>query len=114
MMVLIEALALAATAASPAPMAAATTLQVMVGGYRAADPSDEHVQAAAQFAAGELGTELHEVETAQRQTVAGANYRIEFSTTEGARYRVIVHQPLRGEMRLTSSEELEAAEAEEE
>jgi hypothetical protein len=116
MIVLIEAVALAAAGAAipqaPASaqgsLVAASAMQIMVGGYRAADPSDEWVQAAAQFAAAQLGVEVQEIETAQRQTVQGANYRIEFSTTEGARYRVVVYQPLRGDMQLTSSEELEA------
>lgn len=104
------AAAILAPAQAVDPVAAAAVQRVpIVGGFRAASTEDERVQEAAAFAAGELGSELREVESAETQSVAGTNYRIVLWTTDGSRYRVVVYQPLRGEMRLSSQEQLEVA-----
>ena len=105
------AAALCFTPAAPALLHAGTAAVIaqappMVGGYRAVDVADENIQRAAAFAAEQLGIEVAEIESAQRQTVQGANYRIIFSTADGTRYSVVVYQPLRGELQLTSHEEL--------
>ena len=96
--------------AAAAPVAAA--VQIRVGGFRAADVNDERVQNAAAFAAQQLGGELSEVESAEQQVVAGMNFKLVILTEDGARWRVTVHQPLRGELRLGSQERLDVAEAE--
>lgn len=115
---MIISLTAALLAASQIPMTAvaATTIATAsqdalppprVGGFRPANTSDARVQAAATFAAAQIGVELSEVETAQQQVVQGINYRLVISTTEGARYRVDVHVPLRGEMVLRHQEQIE-------
>ena len=77
----------------------------------AVDTGDAGVQAAASFAAEQLGGELANVESAQRQSVAGTNYRIEFSTSSGAPYRAVVFRALNGDFQLSSSETLGGGEA---
>jgi len=87
--------------------AAVAAIQPMVGGYRAVEADDAHVRAAAAFAAAQLDNEVDEILSAHRQTVQGANYRIEFTTADGRHVRVVVYQPLRGELQLTSQEDVE-------
>ena len=105
--------AAAAASLSPVPVSSVTSLAMLqiprLGGYSAADPSDEGVQNAAAFAAGQLGSELREVESAERQSVAGTNYQMIIWTTAGERWRVVVYQPLRGDLQLTGQEQLEVA-----
>jgi hypothetical protein len=114
MILSIHAAALAAAAclspvATNSPAIAISSLaavQITVGGYRAADLEDAGVQAAVAFAAEQLGVELGEIQSAERQVVAGTNYRLVFTSADGTRYRAIVYRPLRGDMQLTSSEEM--------
>jgi hypothetical protein len=109
-MLLLISAAMAASipVASPVVVSVAA-IQPMVGGYRPVDVSDEGVQSAAAFAAGEMGTEVREIETAHRQTVAGVNYRIVMSTTNDERWQVTVYRNLQGGMQLTAREQLAVA-----
>lgn len=92
--------------------AAVCQAQTMVGNYREASKTDKAVVSAAAFAVktensyrkGNL-LELLAVERAERQTVAGANYRLCLSVKEGDTNRqatAIVYQNLKNEMSLTS------------
>lgn len=91
------ATAIALTLAVPAAAA------VQLGGYRAISTDDAGVQAAAAFAAGEVGGALQSVDSAQAQTVAGINYRLTITLESGAVWQVAVHRNLQGEFSLTSS-----------
>ena len=117
MLILIQAAALAACmppahAVTKSPELCAAAAIPILGGYRAVDPSDEGVQAAGAFAANALGGELASVDSAEQQSVAGTNYRLELSLSSGARYRVVVYRSLQGEMSLTSQEQLSGGEEE--
>ena len=83
----------------------------MVGGYSSAETSDAGVKSAAQFAVGEQSTktgrslELIRIVRAERQVVAGLNYRICLEVTEaGARQQVlaIVYRNPAQQLSLTS------------
>jgi opacity protein-like surface antigen len=94
-----------AAASAPAAAASATAAQIRVGGYRAADVNDAGVQAAAQFAAQSVEGELAEVHQAQQQVVAGMNYQLSFSTTDGRMFNAIIFRALSGAYSVTSIEE---------
>ncbi len=107
-------IALAAAMLTPAPTATAAYAVMLqripiLGGYSAADVNNAEVQAAANYAAEQLGSELKEIESAKRQSVAGTNYELVIWTQDGSRYRVVVYRPLRGDMQLSSQEQLEVA-----
>ena len=76
-----------------------------LGGLRAVATDDDGVQAAAEFAAGEVGGALQSVDSAQTQTVAGINYRLTITLEGGAVWQVTVHRNLQGGHSLTSSTE---------
>lgn len=76
---------------------------MQLGGFRAVSTDDDGVQAAASFAAGEVGGSLASVDSAQTQTVAGTNYRLSITLEDGATWQVVVHRSLQGEFSLTSS-----------
>jgi hypothetical protein len=83
----------------------------MVGGYRAVAVTDAGVQAAGRFAAASIGgsaAQLVRIDSAQQQLVQGMNYRLELTMSDGRRWRVAVHRPLRGEMQLGRPEALAA------
>ena len=90
-----------ATAAIAAPAASAAAAQL--GGARSVSTDDDGVQAAASFAAGEVGGSLQSVDSATAQTVAGINYRLTITLEDGAVWQVVVHRNLQGEHSLTSS-----------
>jgi hypothetical protein len=109
----------AAAAQAPATLIHAGAAQIRVGGYRAANVEDAGVQAAAQFAAQSVEAELAEVHEAQQQVVAGTNYQLSFSTTDGRQFTAVVFRALNGAYSVTSISETgghseEAAEASEE
>jgi hypothetical protein len=109
----------AAAAQAPATLIHAGAAQIRVGGYRAANVEDAGVQAAAQFAAQSVEGELAEVHEAQQQVVAGTNYQLSFSTTDGRQFTAVVFRALNGAYSVTSISETgghseEAAEASEE
>jgi hypothetical protein len=94
--------------AAPArPLDAPVTKQGrLLGGFNDVDVKDAGVQAAAAFAAASVDAELGEVTSAQRQSAAGSNYRISFTTTDGASYNAVVRSDLRGTLSVTSIEEI--------
>jgi hypothetical protein len=96
---------LLATAAAGAALLAAgpAAAAIQLGGYRAVSTDDAGVQAAAAFAAGEVGGSLQSVDSAQAQTVAGINYRLTITLDGGAVWQVVVYRNLQGEHSLTSS-----------
>ena len=85
---------------------AAAALQL--GGWRSADTGDAGVQAAAAFAAGEVGGSLASVDSAQTQSAAGTNYRLTITLEDGAVWAVTVHRDLQGGFSLSSSSQTQA------
>jgi hypothetical protein len=70
-----------------------------VGGYQNAAVTDPGVRAAAQFGVAQLRrprARLASIDAAQRQVVAGMNYRIDVTLTDRSRWRLAIYQPLRG------------------
>jgi hypothetical protein len=98
----------AAAAQAPATLIHAAAVQIRVGGYRAANVEDAAVQAAAQFAAQSVDGELSEILEARQQVVAGTNYQLSFSTTDGRQFTAVVFRALNGAHKVTSIEEVEA------
>lgn len=93
----------APTAPSPPPM--------IVGGYSPADLSDASVKAAQALAEKEIYTRnptraLVDKVSAETQVVAGKNYRFTIVMTGGATYRVVIFQPLQGDMTVSTYEKL--------
>jgi len=85
---------------------------IMVGGYRQADVSDAGVQAAARFAAnaiGGAGITVRTIHSAQQQLVQGMNYKIDMTASNGRRSLVTIYRPLRGPMRVTQQQAVQAA-----
>lgn len=110
-MMLLSSLVLLASVAVPAPSLSATTGLVQIrptvgGGYRAVDVTDDDVQTAARMAAESVDAEVSDVISAERQTVAGVNFRISFTTTDGARYNAVVFHGLDRSWRVTSIDEV--------
>ena len=93
--------ALLASAGAAIPATAAAVQYPQVGGYRPVAVTDQRVREAAAFAAGRLGiegAELASIDTAQAQVVQGMNYRLEFTMSDGSRWRVVVYRALNGAM----------------
>lgn len=117
MLILIEIAAVAsAGTVAPAPAFAASILSAaaaaaafppITGGWRAVDPDDAAVQAAAAFAAEQLGSEPSGVEGAERQAVAGTNFRFTLTLSDGRRFNVTVFRALNGAYSLTGSDEIQ-------
>ncbi len=100
----------AALAACATPASEATQPPI-VGGYSAASLSDAGVKEAQAVAEKEIYTRnptraLVEKATVETQVVAGRNYRFNIVMSGGASYRVVVYQPLQGEMTVTAYEKL--------
>jgi hypothetical protein len=106
----LSAALLLATAAAGALLLAAgpAAAAMQLGGYRAVSTDDAGVQAAAAFAAGEVGGSLQSVDSAQAQSVAGVNYRLTITLDGGAVWQVVVYRNLQGEHSLTSSSQTSA------
>ncbi|MDB5669388.1 MAG: hypothetical protein JWO25_347 [Alphaproteobacteria bacterium] len=95
-----------AAAAKPAP------LMAMVGGYSSAPVTDPGVIAAAKFGVAHLrrpGARLARVDDAERQVVAGTNYRMRVTLTDRTRWGFQVFRPLRGPMVAGGAELLPSA-----
>lgn len=90
---------------SPAPM----PQQQIIGGYSSVDVNDPEVQDAAQFAVQALGGLLNRVTKAERQVVAGMNYRLQLDLQNGLGYEVVVYVDLQQHKQLTSSHRLKAS-----
>lgn len=65
---------------------------VQLGGWRAGSTDDENVQAAASWAAEQMGGDLASVDSARVQSVAGINYQLELTLQDGSRWRVTVNR----------------------
>lgn len=89
---------------SPAPM----PQQQMLGGYSAIDVNDPEVQNVAQFAVQVLGGLLNRVTKAERQVVAGMNYRLQLDLQNGMGYEVEVYVDLQQQKQLISSRQLKS------
>ena len=102
------ALALCAGLAACAPKAVEPVpAPVIAGGWSAADPAGERVQAAACFAASQLPAghgALAEVMSAQTQVVAGTNCRMALRMADGTRWNVVVWHRLDGTYALTDAQ----------
>ena len=101
--------ALLVSAGAGIPAAAAAVQFPQVGGYRTVAVADPRVQEAAAFAASRLGidgAELASVDSAQAQVVQGMNYRLEFTMSDGSRWRVIVYRALNGTMQAGQAQSL--------
>ena len=111
-------------AAFGSPTAGAGQKAPMVGGYKAVATDDSEVKAAAEFAVAAEGKKennnikLLSVESAERQTVAGTNYRlclkVEVEDTENnvdvtQSVKTVVYKNLKKEYTLTSWEEDDCA-----
>jgi hypothetical protein len=97
--------AMAAPASVPAHLA--------VGGYAPANPGDPDRAAAEKLAIDEIyraepQRSLVESVISEAQVVAGTNYRFTVRMSGMNGYRIVVHKPLQGEMRITSFEKLAA------
>jgi hypothetical protein len=81
----------------------------IAGGYSNVPVTDPQVQAAAKFAVARLhrrGARLARIEDAQQQVVAGMNYRLRVTLTDGSRWKLAVFKPLRGQMVAGKAERL--------
>ena len=96
----------AAGAALALAVPAAAAMQL--GGMRSVSTDDAGVQAAAAFAAGELGGSLASVDSAQQQSAAGTNYRLTITLEDGAVWSVSVRRDLQGAFTLQGSEQTRA------
>jgi hypothetical protein len=76
---------------------------MQLGGWRSAATDDGGVQAAASFAAGEVGGSLDRVDAAETQSAAGTNFRLTIVLEDGAIWQVVVHRNLQGEFAMQSS-----------
>jgi Cystatin domain len=105
----LAALALAAACKPDQPSAPPGADPQVVGGYSPAGTSEPEVLAAAKFAAAAAskGTaQLLTVDDAQKQVVAGMNYRLTMTLSDGARWEATVYRNLDKRMELTSSRQL--------
>jgi Ca2+-binding EF-hand superfamily protein len=81
-----------------------STLTAVVGSYTSRSVTDADVVAAAKFAASKLGTAtLQTVLKAESQVVAGTNYRLSITLSDGKSYIAIVFQALDGTLQLKES-----------
>ena len=103
-------LTLATALAACAPKASGPAPAPLVGGgWQAADPSGEGVQAAARYAAAHLPQShgaLVEVTSAQTQVVAGTNRRMALRMADGTRWSVTVWHRLDGSFELTDAQQM--------
>lgn len=93
---------------APNPTPAPMPQPPIAGGYSSTDVNTADVQDAAQFAAQALGNLLNRVTKAERQVVAGMNYRLQLSLQNGAEYEVVVYVDLQNQRSLSSSRQLRA------
>jgi putative lipoprotein len=101
--------ALSAPALSAPPMA--KIAPSIVGGYSPA-PADSDARKAAQFALPKLKrgkARIRSLDAVERQVVAGTNYRIEMTLTDGSHWKIVVWQRLDGRYQLSQSQRVSAA-----
>jgi hypothetical protein len=83
------------------PASRPTSPVPIAGGYSRAPVTDPGVIAAARFGVAHLrrpGARLARIDDAERQVVAGTNYRIRVTLTDRSRWDLKVFRPLRGPM----------------
>ena len=99
----ILALLLAACAGpSPAPPLSGP----IAGGWSAAPVDAPEIRAAAGFALNCMsapGRALSRIDAASTQVVAGLNYQLDLTFSDGSRWRAVVYRDLKGELTLTSA-----------
>lgn len=115
---LASALSLAACTASPAstpaeptaaPSAAPEPAAPAIAGGWSASASTAEARAAAQFAVTAMnrpGVTLTSLDAVQQQVVAGLNYRLDLTLSDGSKVRATVWKKLDGTFELTSVEPL--------
>ena len=100
----LQLMALGALAACSPKVAGPAPAPVVAGGWQAADPKGEEIQAAARHAADQLpsghGT-LAEDASAATQVVAGMNIRMVLKLADGSRWQTTVWHRLDGTYALT-------------
>ncbi len=80
------------------------------GGYSTVEPNDD-IKATATFAVSQLGltgATLASVDKAEQQVVAGMNFRLDLTLSDGSRWHVVVFRSLDQQLSLTSKEALPA------
>jgi len=84
----LSAALLLATAAAGAVLLAAgpAAAAMQLGGFRAISTDDPAVQGAGAFLAEQAGGELASIDSAQYQSTANTNYRLEITLADGARW----------------------------
>lgn len=98
--------------APTAPPADVTELRepAISGGYSTVEPNDD-IKATATFAVSQLGltgATLASVDKAEQQVVAGMNFRLDLTLSDGSRWHVVVFRSLDQQLSLTSKEALPA------
>lgn len=104
-------LALAASGCAHRPGPTVPAPPPLAGGWQAADPADEDVRAAADYAARLVPAghgALNRIDQAEQQVVAGTNYRLVLAFADGQRWRATVWQRLDGHFALIEAEPLPA------
>lgn len=78
----------------------------VAGGWSAADRASAEVAAAADYAAHMLnrgGATVASIDSASQQVVAGMNYRLDLTLSDGSRWRVTVWRKLDAGMEMTAA-----------
>jgi hypothetical protein len=81
----------------------------IAGGYQNVAVTDPGVRAAALFGVAQLRrprARLASIDAAQRQVVAGMNYRIDVTLSDRSRWRLAIYQPLRGPLQARPAERI--------
>ena len=94
----------AGNAATSTPQAEAPARPVITGGWSAGSPSAE-ARAAAQYAVTAMnrpGITLTSLDAVQQQVVAGINYRLDLTLSDGSKVRATVWKKLDGSFELTN------------
>lgn len=80
----------------------------IAGGYNTAEITDD-IKAIATYAVSQLGltgAALASVDKAEQQVVAGMNFRLDLTLSDGSRWHVVVFRSLDQQLSLTSKEAL--------
>jgi hypothetical protein len=80
----------------------------IAGGYNTAEITDD-IKAIATYAVSQLGltgATLASVDKAEQQVVAGMNFRLDLTLSDGSRWHVVVFRSLDQQLSLTSKEAL--------
>lgn len=107
-MMILTAAAFAVVAPSVADTAPAVGGMPVPGGWSQGRTDDPQVKAAADFAVTQLpgGAKLSRIDAVSQQVVAGMNYRLDLSLSDGSRWQATIYRRFDGTMRLTQSMKL--------